>query len=197
MGPASIRKKPQSGRGGELRLTPRQVEGVVILDSNLRILAFDDGAVAILKGSHQPAPGTEWAMHLPREILDSLQNGFIHDPASRKLRVCVGSPAYICRIHEAQSRAEGFPGRVTVLHLARDLSMADALSQIGVEYRLTARELQALEGVLLGLASKEVAERMNISPNTVRTFLRLIMSKMGVTSRSGIAAKLFELNGHW
>jgi DNA-binding CsgD family transcriptional regulator len=109
----------------------------------------------------------------------------------------VGSPAYICRIHEAQSRAEGFPGRVTVLHLARDLSMADALSQMGAEYRLTVRELQALEGVLLGLASKEVAERMSISPNTVRTFLRLIMSKMGVTSRSGIAAKLFELNGHW
>ena len=90
----------------------------------------------------------------------------------------------------------GIPGCVTVLHLARDLSMADALSQISTEYRLTVREQQALEGVLLGLTSKEVAERMSISPNTVKAFLRMVMGKMGVTSRTGLVAKLFEPNGH-
>jgi DNA-binding CsgD family transcriptional regulator len=102
----------------------------------------------------------------------------------------------MCRIHDAQSQVEGISGRVTVLHLARDLSMADALSQISTEYRLTVREQQALEGVLLGLTSKEVAERMSISPNTVKAFLRMVMGKMRVTSRTGLVAKLFEPNGH-
>jgi DNA-binding CsgD family transcriptional regulator len=101
----------------------------------------------------------------------------------------------MCNIHDAQSQVEGIPGRVIVLHLARDLSMADALSQIRTEYRLTVREQQALEGVLLGLTSKEVAERMSISPNTVKAFLRMVMGKMGVTSRTGLVAKLFEPNG--
>jgi len=31
---------------------------------------------------------------------------------------------------------------------------------------------------------------MSISPNTVKAFLRLIMVKMGVTSRSGVVGKI-------
>jgi len=171
------------------------VEGVILLDLSLRILAFDEGAAAILNGSPQPEPETDWTFQVPREILDALQVAFTPDPVARRIRFRVGSRAYICRIHDAQSQVEAIPGRVTVLHLARDLSMADTLSQIGTEYRLTNREQQALEGVLLGLTSKEVAERMSISPNTVKAFLRLVMGKMGVTSRTGIVAKLFELYG--
>jgi DNA-binding CsgD family transcriptional regulator len=33
---------------------------------------------------------------------------------------------------------------------------------------------------------------MNISPNTVKTFLRLIMLKMSVTTRSGVIGKLIS-----
>ena len=188
--------KPQSSRSSELGLVPRYVEGVILLDLSLRILAFDEGASAILGGPPQPETETGWTFQVPQEILDALQVGFTHDPLARRVRFRVGSRAYMCRIHDAQSQVAGIPGRVTVLHLARDLSMADALSQISTEYRLTVREQQALEGVLLGLTSKEVAERMSISPNTVKAFLRLVMGKMGVTSRTELVAKLFEPNGH-
>jgi DNA-binding CsgD family transcriptional regulator len=34
---------------------------------------------------------------------------------------------------------------------------------------------------------------MNISPNTVKAFLRLIMIKMGVSRRVGILSKVLEL----
>ena len=43
-----------------------------------------------------------------------------------------------------------------------------------------------------GLRSKEIALRMQISPNTVKTFLRLVMLKMGVSTRSGIVRRVFE-----
>ena len=43
---------------------------------------------------------------------------------------------------------------------------------------------------MLGLSSKEIASRMSISPNTVKAFLRVIMVKMGVTSRSGVVGKI-------
>jgi len=33
---------------------------------------------------------------------------------------------------------------------------------------------------------------MNISPNTVKVFLRLVMLKMGVTTRSGVVGKLMS-----
>ena len=188
--------KLQNGQPSKLGLVPRYVEGVILLDLSLRILAFDEGAAAILSGSPRPEPETEATFQVPKEILDALQVAFTPDPLARRVRFRAGSRAYMCRIHDAQSQIEGIPERVTVLHLARDLSMADALSQIRTEYRLTVREQQALEGVLLGLTSKEVAERMSISPNTVKAFLRLVMGKMGVASRTGIVAKLFEPNGH-
>jgi DNA-binding CsgD family transcriptional regulator len=57
-------------------------------------------------------------------------------------------------------------------------------------YRLTGREEQVLRLVMTGLSNKQIAERIGISPNTVKVFLRLIMTKMEVTSRFGILGKV-------
>jgi DNA-binding CsgD family transcriptional regulator len=59
-------------------------------------------------------------------------------------------------------------------------------------FNFSQREKQAVELLLLGLSNKEIANRMNISPNTVNTFFRLIMIKMGVSSRSGILARMIR-----
>jgi DNA-binding NarL/FixJ family response regulator len=40
------------------------------------------------------------------------------------------------------------------------------------------------------LTTKEIAHRMSVSPNTIKQFVKLTMSKMGVTTRSGIIGKL-------
>ena len=47
--------------------------------------------------------------------------------------------------------------------------------------------------LLQGLTSKEIAVRMGISPNTVKAFLRLVMVKMGVSTRSGIVGRIAGL----
>ena len=56
--------------------------------------------------------------------------------------------------------------------------------------RLTPGEREFLEQLANGYAYKEIAERMKISPNTVKAFLRLVMVKMGVSTRSGIIGKI-------
>jgi len=70
--------------------------------------------------------------------------------------------------------------------------MGNAIYEAALKYNLTEREQEALKGVSMGLSNKQLAERMNISPNTVRAFLRFIMVKMGVTSRSAIVAKILQ-----
>jgi len=45
----------------------------------------------------------------------------------------------------------------------------------------------------LGLTSKEIASRMNISPNTVKAFFRMVMTKMLVSTRSGIVGKIARM----
>jgi len=82
------------------------------------------------------------------------------------------------------------------LHLKRVSSLLDAVREIGVEYHLTDREQETLMGVSMGLTSKQLAERMGISPNTVKAFLRLIMIKMGMTTRAGVVGKLLGKNGY-
>src|SRR5260370_30906271 len=81
---------------------------------------------------------------------------------------------------------------IVSLHLERGSSANDAICEIVKKYHLTVREQEVLRGISLGLATKELAERMNISPNTVKAFLRLVMIKMGVTKRPGIVAQILH-----
>jgi len=80
--------------------------------------------------------------------------------------------------------------------LHRNSSAAEAIDEVAADFRLTEREKQALSGVCLGLSSKDLAKRMNISPNTVKAFLRIIMVKMGVTTRAAVVAKILERNAN-
>jgi len=60
-------------------------------------------------------------------------------------------------------------------------------------YHLSQREGETVRFLIEGLANKEIAARMGISPDTVKVFLRLAMMKMGVSSRSGIMSKFIHL----
>ena len=64
--------------------------------------------------------------------------------------------------------------------------------EIGEEFQLTPRERETVQLLAQGLTSKQIASRMGISANTVKTFLRLVMVKTGVTTRSGIVGKLLH-----
>ena len=43
-----------------------------------------------------------------------------------------------------------------------------------------------------GLLDKEIADQMSISPNTVKSFLKLVMAKVGASNRTGIIAQILE-----
>ena len=53
--------------------------------------------------------------------------------------------------------------------------------------RLTARELEIVRLVALGLRNAEVAERLSISESTVKTHLNNIFQKLGVRERLELA----------
>jgi DNA-binding CsgD family transcriptional regulator len=186
--------KPQHERRADTGPAPGQTDGVILLDARLNVLAYDEGAASILQISLHGRPGME--VPFPQQILAMLQEAAVSDVTSRKFRAQIKGKGYICRIHPARACMDGFPGAVTVLHIAREVNMDDALTRISSEYGLTGRERQAVQGILSGLSSKEVARQMGISPNTVKAFLRLAMGRMGVSSRTGIIAKLFAPNGH-
>jgi DNA-binding CsgD family transcriptional regulator len=74
--------------------------------------------------------------------------------------------------------------------LERRSNEAVKINEISERFGLTAREQETVQHLLEGLTSKEIAQRMKISPNTVKAFLRLVMVKMNVSTRSGIIGRI-------
>ena len=52
---------------------------------------------------------------------------------------------------------------------------------------LTAREIEVARMVATGLRNKEIADQLSISEGTVKTHLRTIFEKLGITSRTKLA----------
>lgn len=79
-----------------------------------------------------------------------------------------------------------------VLERTNEHAAASLMSDAARRFHLSPRERETVQHLVLGLTTKEVAERMGVSPNTVKQFVRLVMSKMGVTTRSGMIGKLIH-----
>ena len=64
----------------------------------------------------------------------------------------------------------------------------------GLNEPLSERELEVLALLASHLSGPEIADRLNISPNTIKTHIRNIYSKLGVNSRDQAVIKTQELN---
>jgi DNA-binding CsgD family transcriptional regulator len=67
-------------------------------------------------------------------------------------------------------------------------------AQVGsrAEHRLTPREQETVTLLANGFTNKEISARMGVSVNTVKTFIRSVMLKVGVTTRAGIVGRLLQ-----
>ncbi len=101
-----------------------------------------------------------------------------------------GRRRYSCRSLFLDSCAEDPPRPYIGVLLERRPSGLAPWSQISGLFNLTEREREALEYLLQGLSNKAIANRMNISPNTVKAYMRTIMIKTGATSRSAMLRKI-------
>jgi DNA-binding CsgD family transcriptional regulator len=166
-------------------------EGVILLDRSLVTMAMDRGAETIIRELQNGYGASKG--DLPPQIRTVLENRCGSEWDGTQLSFSVGGQGYSC--HAFMVRPETDAAAMIALNLRRELSLLDAVQQIASEYHLTGREQEALMGISMGLTSKEVAAQMDISPNTVKAFLRLIMIKMGAGSRAGLVAKLLDQNG--
>jgi len=96
-----------------------------------------------------------------------------------------GRRRYLCRTFVLETESNGRSRPTIAVTVERD-----SLLDVVAGFQLTPREVEVVQQLANGLTSKEIAQRMNISLNTVKTFFRLVMIKMGVTTRAGVIGKL-------
>lgn len=125
-----------------------------------------------------------------RALLRRLQHG---DVASCSTGCTSGRRHYACHACILNPGTGERSAEMIALVLERETRKAANLHEAAEQFHLTQREQETVELLTLGLTSKEIATRMNISTNTVKTFFHLVMTKMGVNTRAGIVGKIVRL----
>jgi DNA-binding CsgD family transcriptional regulator len=164
-------------------------QGFLLTDVTFKPLYGNEAATSILNFRDELQPGATRAV-VAQRIRTILQA----ERFSRGLpavEFVSGKRLYVCRpfLLESRDRPARRPPMVILL-LERRARDPLPLSEMSRQFHLSPRECETVRYLSQGLTTKEVAQHMGVSPNTVKQFVRLIMSKMGVTTRSGIVGKL-------
>jgi DNA-binding CsgD family transcriptional regulator len=171
-------------------LPPKSEVGFLLMDSSLNPVSFNSEAAQILSYPDKLRNLRRRELRVTVKIRSTLvsQEPLSESPFVTEFRS--GRRRYFCRAFVVDSQAKDPAHPSVAVLLERGPSGLVPLSQVSQQFNLTQRERQVLEYLLQSLSSKEIANRMNVSPNTVKAFLRLIMTKMGVSSRSEVMRKI-------
>ena len=165
--------------------------GLVVVDNFQNLIASNDEAIQILAFPvHPNQMRRPWPL-LKEKVDACLRNGHSGNGSGSAHEFRSGKRTYLCRSFTLKiSAKEGTFSEARVLLFERKENNVATVSEACGRFGLTHREQETIHLLLQGLTSKEIAERMKISPSTVKAFLRLVMVKMGVGTRSAIVGKV-------
>jgi DNA-binding CsgD family transcriptional regulator len=106
-----------------------------------------------------------------------------------------GSRTYQCRalpVAESSGKRQKSSRATTLLLLERIEPSSVRAFGAWDKFGLSHRERQLVALLIKGMTTKEMAQSLQLSPNTVKSFVRMIMAKMGVSNRAGIVGQLVE-----
>lgn len=74
--------------------------------------------------------------------------------------------------------------------VSRDFRLNTAMAWPGADMRLTERESEVVTFLASGMSNRDIADAMILSENTVKTHLKSIFQKIGVSSRAQAVARI-------
>jgi DNA-binding CsgD family transcriptional regulator len=166
--------------------------GLILIDSAFCPIASNKEGAAILAYAKDSDGKSAESLRIPEEMLEAIRRHRSNGRQSLVIPFQAGRRRYVCHAFPISCSQIPAAQPIFALILQRNSSADETISRAAAQFNLTERERETLCGISLGLSSKELAERMQISPSTVKAYLHLVMVKMGVTSRAGIIAKILE-----
>jgi DNA-binding CsgD family transcriptional regulator len=164
-------------------------EGFLLLDSHMSPIFVNHTAAQVLVYPQRPEMHKDLNGHLAEKIRSVLLSEHMLHGSTLVSRFQSGRRQYVCRSFSSEAPLNGGSQPYLAVIFERASTKPTSLCQLFEKFHLTAREQEVAQLLSQGLTSKEIGVRMQISPNTVKAFLRLIMVKMGVTTRSGVLGK--------
>jgi DNA-binding CsgD family transcriptional regulator len=191
----SLNGEPKLALAGTAESAVAQLSeaGFLLLDSRYRVVYATREAVQILTYKAHRGSDTPLEALLPDRVRAMLLlNRDMFPKSASHIEFVSGRRHYVCRAFNFPARSSGPPQANTGLVLERVLECSPNVAVIARQFHLARREREAVELLMLGLSNKELARRMNLSVNTVKTLLRLTMAKMKTTNRSEILGKIHD-----
>jgi DNA-binding CsgD family transcriptional regulator len=164
--------------------------GLILVDCSHKLLYYSAEAMRVLTYPEHLRNPDGVTNFLPKKIQAWLLGNLSTNHPWCVADFTSGKRHYVCRAFTLADNSERPSGMTTAFLIERS---APKLSAAAEYFCLTQREQEVVALLTLGLTSKEIAIRMNISPNTVKTFFRLIMTKMAVSTRSGVVGKIAHM----
>jgi DNA-binding NarL/FixJ family response regulator len=185
---ALIRRAPSLRLAGEyadaeiaLKEIPRQPPDVVLMDINLPGM----NGVECVRQLKAVVPDVQFLMLTVYEDSDSLFNSLKAGASGYLLKRTASSRLLeaIRDVHAGGSPMTPQLARRVVQHFTRSAETESSMS------RLTPGEREFLDQLANGYAYKEIADRMQISIDTVRSYVRTVYEKLHVHSRTEAVVK--------
>ena len=168
--------------------------GFLLLDASLRPIFANEEALAIL--AYPGVPSKQGFNNFVQSRIRSLvssngsHNGF--SPFKFVNEIASGNRRYQLRAFSMKSNPGIGRGPAIAVLLERNYDGGLNLESVAREFRLTRRERETVDLLLQDLSTKQIADRMGISPNTAKAFLRSVMIKVGAENRTGIVARILQ-----
>ncbi len=173
--------------------------GVMVVDTSAKVVGSNPELLQILTYPEHPRNIHNLSQWLAKKVRSSLGDG--QSPSGVARKVQSARRTYLCRFFALDlpenhnnlnnhNNGSGQSGKLTIVMMERKSHESTTIAEISERFGLTARERETVQFLREGFTSKEIAQRMNISPNTVKAFIRLVMVKMGASTRSGIVGMI-------
>jgi DNA-binding CsgD family transcriptional regulator len=165
----------------------------VLADIDLNPIYANDAAVGILSYLIE-SESAEWDKAVQARLRVILQVTEYRSESLPPAPFASGRRRYVCRSFRLDGREDHARSPLVGVLMERHAELHAELLEASRRFHLSPRERETMLHLTQGLTTKEIAERMRISPNTVKQFIRLTMTKMNVTTRSGILGKLLRIS---
>lgn len=84
---------------------------------------------------------------------------------------------------------------IQITEMTMEAKLAKVLTFVKEDNPLSMREREILEMVIAGKKRREIAEKMHLSENTVKTYTRTLYGKLGISCREELYELLLQNNG--
>ncbi len=174
-------------------ISSRVTSGVVVLDTAGEILYINEEAQSILSAISLNDVNSEAdPQALNKVIVDSFKDslGSLSAPTAKCIHCPDSDSTYALRaipLHNPQAKGEAC---VLVLIEGVTIHRKFDMNVVQKQFSLTKREAEVTFCLTKGLTNKEIANALELSPETVHDYVKQVMKKTGASTRAGIVGKV-------